>query len=213
VRSAQAQFAASECSEHPLPQVASGAVIGGLVAGPFGALVGGWLGQGTGLSKKAEEEELARVGCDPCPTLASISQRPQPAIPDGVSRPSSPFALVSEGRRTRPCRLTREDAMAMRELVMDLQGLEDSLASLRQTAAEVGERVRSLGEQAEALHAQARECLEQDNEDGARKKLEERQRVLQLLSSAEEQEIEVRELLARVLRGAGRRGARVGPSG
>lgn len=41
---------------------ASGAVIGGLVLGPFGALVGGWLGKGAGLSRAAEDAELERLG-------------------------------------------------------------------------------------------------------------------------------------------------------
>ena len=34
----------------------------GLVAGPFGALVGGWLGKGSGMSKAAEDKELERLG-------------------------------------------------------------------------------------------------------------------------------------------------------
>ena len=46
----------------PESQAAGGAVVGALVAGPFGALVGGWLGKGAGMSNKAEEEELSRVG-------------------------------------------------------------------------------------------------------------------------------------------------------
>ena len=41
---------------------ATGAVVGALVAGPFGALVGGWLGKGSGLSKAAEDKELERLG-------------------------------------------------------------------------------------------------------------------------------------------------------
>lgn len=34
----------------------------GLVAGPFGMLVGGWLGKGAGLSRAAEDKELERIG-------------------------------------------------------------------------------------------------------------------------------------------------------
>jgi len=33
-----------------------------LVAGPFGAIVGGWLGKGSGLSRAAEDKELERIG-------------------------------------------------------------------------------------------------------------------------------------------------------
>ncbi|KAJ1495242.1 hypothetical protein T484DRAFT_1925825 [Baffinella frigidus] len=124
---------------------AGGVVVGALVAGPFGALVGGWLGKGAGLSNKAEEEELSRVG------------------------------------------LTREDAVAMRELVMGLNGL---LSSLRQSVADTQERVGNLRGEAERFHGLARERLEAGDEDGARKQLEQRQKILPILADAETQEAE-----------------------
>lgn len=129
---------------------ASGAVLGGLVLGPLGAVVGGWLGKGAGLSKKAEEEALAGVG------------------------------------------MTREDAMRMKDLVTDLQGMEDGLSLLRERVRDLKNKVQTFTKSVEANTESAKQCLMNDDEEGARKYLAAKLEAQKQLQAAEDSFVEER---------------------
>jgi len=105
---------------------AGGALVGAMVAGPFGALIGGWLGRGAGLSEAAQAEELKRLG------------------------------------------LTKDSAMLLKGLIIDLQDTEDSLRIITDAIESKESQVRSLKASIETSLARARQELEQGNEDRAR---------------------------------------------
>ncbi|EKX54445.1 hypothetical protein GUITHDRAFT_99924 [Guillardia theta CCMP2712] len=113
---------------------AGGALVGALVAGPFGALIGGWLGKGTGLSDAAQAEELKRLG------------------------------------------LTKESAMLLKQLIIDLRDTEDSLRIIVDARDSKESQVRSLKASIDTSMARARQQLEQGNEDQARVHLAEKLR-------------------------------------